>query len=370
MRRRGHRCPRRIGRHACVLWRFVVGPHSECISAFTAFASCPFELTPNPRYLVHHGAASRSAQQPAVRAVRGQGADGARSARRARARRRCCARRSSPSDVATSGACYISNPALTRQEFVGTLAARFELGRRRSRVEGGVAGRARAGAARAARRGRDHRPRRRRGPEPQPELLEEIRLLANIETATEKLLPLVLAGQPELAARLEGSSRSASSSSAWRCGARSDAVRPHRDSRLHRQPDQDGRRSAVPSVHARSGDADSRALTRNPANDQRDLRQRAGERHGAGRQPVDRGIVLEVCRDFHLQQENGPAAEDSSDGDSEQAPSELEPLDLPIYSQTRVRDRPAAHQRPGRAVFRSFDAPQSVGRPFRGARTP
>jgi hypothetical protein len=35
------------------------------------------------------------------------------------------------------------------------------------------------------------------------ELLEEIRLLANIETPTEKLLPLVLAGQPELAERIE-----------------------------------------------------------------------------------------------------------------------------------------------------------------------
>ena len=34
------------------------------------------------------------------------------------------------------------------------------------------------------------------------ELLEEIRLLANIETATEKLLPVVLAGQPELRDRL------------------------------------------------------------------------------------------------------------------------------------------------------------------------
>jgi general secretion pathway protein A len=33
-------------------------------------------------------------------------------------------------------------------------------------------------------------------------LLEEIRLLANIESASEKLLSIVLAGQPELAARL------------------------------------------------------------------------------------------------------------------------------------------------------------------------
>lgn len=35
------------------------------------------------------------------------------------------------------------------------------------------------------------------------EMLEEVRLLANIETSSAKLLPLVLAGQPELAARLE-----------------------------------------------------------------------------------------------------------------------------------------------------------------------
>ncbi len=34
------------------------------------------------------------------------------------------------------------------------------------------------------------------------DLLEEVRLLANIETPAEKLLPIVLAGQPELADRL------------------------------------------------------------------------------------------------------------------------------------------------------------------------
>jgi type II secretory pathway predicted ATPase ExeA len=33
-------------------------------------------------------------------------------------------------------------------------------------------------------------------------LLEEVRLLANIESASEKLLTIILAGQPELAVRL------------------------------------------------------------------------------------------------------------------------------------------------------------------------
>jgi general secretion pathway protein A len=37
-------------------------------------------------------------------------------------------------------------------------------------------------------------------------LLEEVRLLANIETATEKLLPVVLVGQPELGERLDQTS--------------------------------------------------------------------------------------------------------------------------------------------------------------------
>ncbi len=58
------------------------------------------------------------------------------------------------------------------------------------------------------------------------ELLEEVRLLSNIETPTEKLLPLVLAGQPELADRLNLPSLG-SSSSAWRCAARWDcSTRP------------------------------------------------------------------------------------------------------------------------------------------------
>src|SRR5260221_366100 len=35
------------------------------------------------------------------------------------------------------------------------------------------------------------------------DLLEEVRLLANIETASEKLLPLVLVGQPDLGRRLD-----------------------------------------------------------------------------------------------------------------------------------------------------------------------
>ena len=98
---------------------------------------------------------------------------------------------------------YLNNPTLTAADFVTILARRFELGAEAEiaksvlleRLEGKL------------------RDRRSRGEvtalvvdEAQSlstSLLEEIRLLANIETPEEKLLPLVLAGQPELAERLE-----------------------------------------------------------------------------------------------------------------------------------------------------------------------
>ena len=97
---------------------------------------------------------------------------------------------------------YLNNPTLTRSEFLEFLAREFALGhdvagsktQLLDRLEESLR-RARAENVRTAlvideAQSLPH------------ELLEEIRLLANIETATEKLLPIVLAGQPELAERL------------------------------------------------------------------------------------------------------------------------------------------------------------------------
>jgi general secretion pathway protein A len=97
---------------------------------------------------------------------------------------------------------YLKNPTLTRSEFVEYLAHEFQLGAEatrsktvflrdledllRARLAGGVASALLIDEAQSL----PH------------ELLEEIRLLANMETATDKLLPVVLAGQPELADRL------------------------------------------------------------------------------------------------------------------------------------------------------------------------
>jgi general secretion pathway protein A len=97
---------------------------------------------------------------------------------------------------------YINNPALTRAEFLETLARWFGFG------ADVAASKARLLASLET----ALRERLQRGittalviDEAQSlslKLLEEVRLLANIETRDRKLLPLVLAGQPELAVRL------------------------------------------------------------------------------------------------------------------------------------------------------------------------
>jgi general secretion pathway protein A len=98
---------------------------------------------------------------------------------------------------------YLNNPTLTRSEFLELLAARFDLS--------ADAGRSKAAFLREL----ESLVRKRRScgeatvlivDEAQSlsfELLEEIRLLANIEEPEQKLLTIVLAGQPSLAERLE-----------------------------------------------------------------------------------------------------------------------------------------------------------------------
>jgi general secretion pathway protein A len=98
---------------------------------------------------------------------------------------------------------YLNNPVLSREDFVTLLARRFELGPDAAtsksilleQLEQRLLERRDAGETTAL-----------IVDEAQSlsmELLEEVRLLANMETPDDKLLPVVLAGQPELADRLE-----------------------------------------------------------------------------------------------------------------------------------------------------------------------
>ena len=139
------------------------------------------------------------------------------------------------------------------------------------------------------------------------ELLEEIRLLANIETATTKLLPVVLAGQPELAERLNDPRlRQLKQRIALRCELKRldlSETAAYIASRIRTaggNPAVLFTREAVTLIHEHSHGVPrtisvicDNALVGGFAADER---------------PVDRHIVLEVCRDFDLRPTTRPAA--------------------------------------------------------------
>ena len=96
------------------------------------------------------------------------------------------------------------------------------------------------------------------------ELLEEIRLLGNIETATTKLLNIVLCGQPELADRLNDASlRQLKQRVALRCELR--PLTLDETAAVHLGPSPHCRRLARRHLHARSGCGDSSCLGRHSA---------------------------------------------------------------------------------------------------------
>jgi general secretion pathway protein A len=169
--------------------------------SFYGLAEAPFELTANPKYLFftgqHREALSNleyglSSAKPITLLV-GEAGTGKSTLLRAALESERCRRVS---------CVYLNNPTLTRNEFIETLASRFDLGANAERSKATLLG----GLESIV------RDRQARGEitalvvdEAQAlpnELLEEIRLLANMETTIGKLLPVVLAGQPELAERL------------------------------------------------------------------------------------------------------------------------------------------------------------------------
>jgi general secretion pathway protein A len=169
--------------------------------AFYGLRERPFELTPNPRFLLmtprhrealttlEYGLAGRSG----IALLVGEAGTGKTTIVHAALQSR---------SAQQSRAVYLNNPSLTRTEFTEFLAAGFGLTadaaksktRCLSELTEMLAARHAAGMMAAL-----------IIDEAQclpDELLEEIRLLANIESASEKLLSIILAGQPEVAVRL------------------------------------------------------------------------------------------------------------------------------------------------------------------------
>jgi len=274
--------------------------------SFYGFAEAPFELTANPKYLFfteqHREALSNlqyglSAAKPITLLV-GEAGTGKSTLLRA----------ALASDICRHVSCvYLDNPTLTREEFVEMLAARFDLG--------AVAGRSKAtllGGLESIVRDRQARgeitalvvDEAQALPD---ELLEEIRLLANMETESRKLLPLVLAGQPELATRLnEPGLRQLKQRVALRCELKPldlPDTASYIASRIRTAGGDPGRiftREAVTLIHEYSNGVPrmisvmcDNALMSGFALDQR---------------RIDGKIVREVCRDFDLRPAAGRPA--------------------------------------------------------------
>ncbi|HMF62321.1 MAG TPA: AAA family ATPase, partial [Vicinamibacterales bacterium] len=161
----------------------------------------PFELTPNPRFLfmtTQHREALANLQYglstaKAVTLLIGEAGTGKTTLLRA----------ALESEICRHVRCvHLTNPCLSRDEFIETLARAFGLTQPAFTSKSSLLSELEVKLKERRARGETTALVVDEAQRLTPELLEEIRLLANIETDTEKLLPLVLAGQPELAARL------------------------------------------------------------------------------------------------------------------------------------------------------------------------
>jgi general secretion pathway protein A len=169
--------------------------------AYYGLSESPFELTANPRYLFftaqHREALSNleyglSCAKP-ITLLLGEAGTGKSTLLRA----------ALESDRCRHVSCvYIDNPTLTREEFVETLAARFDLGSAAEQSKATLLGGLKSVVSDRQARGEITALIVDEAQALPDALLEEIRLLANMESETTKLLPVVLAGQPELASRL------------------------------------------------------------------------------------------------------------------------------------------------------------------------
>ena len=293
----------------------------------------PFDLTPDPRYLFltpkHQEALTNLqygiTQRRGVTVVLGPAGTGKTTLVRA-----------ALATVAEAGGhCVsVSNPTLTRDEFIQLLARGFSLSPEAAEsktillaeLEDRLRGYLASGLATALvideAQGLSD------------ELLEEVRLLVNLETDTTKLLPVVLAGQDELSERLARPSCAALKQRvALRChlpplSARETAQ--YIASRLRMAggvPGDAFTRDAIDLIHQRSGGIPrtisvicDNSLMSGFAVDQR---------------PVGRQLVLEVCRDFDFETPLAPPV-------PQLAPRPAAAVPVPLKSALPARPAPAA----------------------------
>jgi general secretion pathway protein A len=321
--------------------------------AFFGLRERPFDLTPNPRFLLlttkHREALSNLqyglASRRGITLLIGEAGTG-----------KTTLVRSVVGDLEGKGAliAYLNNPTLSRNEFCEFLAASYRLSSRaRSSKTALLEEMSRV-------LGERHAAGLLTGlviDEAQSlplDLLEEVRLLANIETATDKLLPLVLAGQPELAERLNHPSlRQLKQRVALRCQLGPLDARETGEYIAARIRIAGGNsalvftRQAVDCIYEHS-----RGIPR-LISVLCDNSMISG--FAADRRPINREIVSDVCRDFDI---NGVHTSLADNGGA-MFLSEPEPAPQPIplaeeapVSEAAGASKPAAQ--PGRGLFEHF----------------
>ena len=272
--------------------------------SFFGFRERPFDLTPNPRYLVltdaHREALSNLeyaiASQKGVTLLLGDAGTGKTTVIRTALERQ-------PEQV---HCVQLQNPALSRVEFVEMLATRFGLSRRAAASKTTLLVELEALLATRRERGESSVLVIDEAQSLSLELLEEVRLLANIETAREKLMSVILAGQPELADRLNDRSlRQLKQRVALRCELRPLTL-------LESCAYIAGRIRAAGGVGAQTFTREAVILMHERAHGiPRTLSVIADNALLAGfavqNRPVSTKLVLEVCHDLDLQRGNATA---------------------------------------------------------------
>lgn len=171
--------------------------------AFFGFRERPFDLTPNPRFLVltdaHREALSNLeygiASRRGVTVLIGEAGTGKTTLIRAALERQ-------PQQVHSV---HLQNPALTRAEFIEMLAIRFDLSAEARTSKTVLLTELESVLRRRHEQGESTVLIVDEAQSLPLDLLEELRLLGNIETDDSKLLSIVLVGQPELATLLDES---------------------------------------------------------------------------------------------------------------------------------------------------------------------
>jgi general secretion pathway protein A len=275
----------------------------------------PFDLTPNPRFLFlsnRHREALTHLQygltgRPGLTVITGEAGTGKTTLVRAALQ---------SLNGSGSGVVHLSNPTLSRAEFFEYLAAGLNFppesagSKPRFLRELEIAANSRGALALIVDEAQSlpH------------ELLEEIRLLTNVEAGSGQALAVVLLGQPELTDRLnEAALRQLKQRVTLRCELSVLDLRETASYIAARVRTAGGRaemlftREAVRAIHERSNGI---PRTISVVCDNALVSGFAG-----GVKPIGEGIILEVCRDFHLAKPlPDEAATVAADAPSREAP--------------------------------------------------